>query len=417
MNRQDNNILTGELVQTVWSEARALREPVVAFARRLIRTPSLPGHEADVASLIADEMQALGYDRVEVDEAGNVIGLIRATAPHPTPAGARRIMLNTHMDHVDVGDPSRWPFPPYEAVVQSGHIWGRGASDLKGALACQVYTGAVLKRLTGSGVALPNDVYVACVVLEELGGLGSAVLADNLPVDYVILGEPSGNQLALGHRGRIEIAVTITGKSVHASVPETGVNPLYSMARFLLAIERLRFEPDPMHQELGPTTIAPTLISTDQTSPNVVPGECRLSLDVRNSPADEPQALLDMVAPLVQQCLQTGATGRAEIPPFTLTGYTGLTRTLWGHGAYAVSPHSPQVQMALSILRTTFGRDVPAKMWRFATDAGYFVQKGAHVLGFGPGYEDVIHTVEERISIDMMVEAMAAYTALSLALK
>ena len=86
-------------------------------------------------------------------------------------------MLNTHMDHVDVGDPARWPYPPYAATVVDGEIWGRGASDLKGPLACQVYAGALLKR---SGLLLPNDVYVVGVVQEEVGGLGSSMLMDHL---------------------------------------------------------------------------------------------------------------------------------------------------------------------------------------------------------------------------------------------
>ncbi len=412
---QSANALTPQLVDRLWQEAQALREPMVAFATRLIQTPSLPGAEADVATLVVKEMHALGYDMVEVDEAGNVIGTIRASPRRPATEGPahRRIMFNTHMDHVDPGDPARWPYPPYSGVVHNDQIWGRGASDLKGALAAQVYAGAVLKRL---GLPIPGEIYVACVVLEELGGLGSAVLAERLPVDYVILGEPSSNHLALGHRGRIEIAVTITGKSVHASVPETGVNPLYSMSNFLLALKDLKFEADPAHPDLGPTTIAPTLVATDQTSPNVVPGECRLTLDVRNSPADEPQAILSRVEELLQASLEPGATGRATIPPFTLTSYTGLSRTLSGHGAYGVPPDSPPALLARSILSTALRREVPAKMWRFATDAGYFVQKGATVLGFGPGYEQVIHTVEEHISIPMMVEAVVGCAALALAL-
>src|SRR4051812_12071749 len=104
--------LSAETIETLWRGAEELREPLVAFTRRLIQTPSLPGEEGDVAKLVTAEMQSLGYDEVTVDEAGNVIGHIRATS---SPAGARErrgIMLNTHMDHVDVGDPDRWPYPP-----------------------------------------------------------------------------------------------------------------------------------------------------------------------------------------------------------------------------------------------------------------------------------------------------------------
>jgi putative selenium metabolism hydrolase len=245
----NDGLVSPEMIQTLWGEAEALREPMVDFTRRMIQTPSLPGQEAEVAQVVTGEMRRLGYDEVTVDEVGNVIGCIRATTPAGDGKPRRSIMFNTHMDHVDVGDHSRWPYPPYEGVVKDGEIWGRGASDLKGALACHTYAGALLKR---AGVPLPNDIYVVGVVQEEVSGLGSFILAENLRTDYVILGEPSQNELALGHRGRVEVHVTISGKSVHASVPETGVNPLYSMSKFLLAVQRSRFEQDPGHPGLGP---------------------------------------------------------------------------------------------------------------------------------------------------------------------
>ena len=115
----------------------------------------------------------------------------------------------------------------------------------------------------GSGACIPpvEVQRTLCVVgagADALYGLGSYHLVTHLKTDYAVLGEPSANMLALGHRGRVEVEVTITGKSVHASVPATGVNPLYSMARFLLGLETLTFEPDPQHLALGPTSVAPT---------------------------------------------------------------------------------------------------------------------------------------------------------------
>ncbi|HEY0069749.1 MAG TPA: ArgE/DapE family deacylase [Chloroflexia bacterium] len=409
----DSTEAAATLIAALWQEAEGLREPMIDFTQRLIQTISLPGQEGAIAQVVVAEMESLGYDHVSIDEAGNVIGLIKATAGSEG-AAPPSIMFNTHMDHVDVGDPANWPFPPYEGVVKNGEIWGRGASDLKGSLACHVYTGALLKR---AGVPLANDVYVAGVVQEEVGGAGSAVLAENLHCDYVVIGEPSYNKIALGHRGRIEIVATITGKSVHASVPNTGVNPLYSMSRFLQAVEALTFEADPDKPDLGPTSIAPTLITTDQTSKNVVPGQCTVILDVRNSPVDSEEQVLGRVREVLQSSLQDGATGTADVPDLVLTTYTGVTQVLHGHGPFGVSTDSPLTREVLSIVSGALRREVPTQMWKFATDAGYFVNKGAKVIGFGPGYEHVIHTVEERISIDMMVEGMVACAALALQLR
>ena len=403
--------LSDEVVGRLRDEAKRLREPMVRFARDLVARPSLPGSEGAVAERVVEEMRNLGYHEVHVDQTGNVIGLIRAAGDgHP----GRSVMFNTHMDQVDVGDPARWPYPPFAGEVADGHIWGRGTSDLKGALAAQVYAGALL---LATGVPRPNDVYVSGVVQEEIGGHGAAMLAEELQTDYVVVGEPSANRLALGHRGRFEIHVKVAGKSVHASVPQTGINPLYSMARFLLLLEGLRFDPDPNHPVLGATSIAPTLFSTDQVSANVVPGECKVVLDIRNPPGHEPEAILARVRELLAAALTDGASGNAEIPLTTMTSYTGFTRTYNIPAMPFGLPEDSHLAVASrAIVSKALGRDVPTQLWRFATDAGHFVGSGMQVIGFGPGYEEVIHTVNERISIDLMVEAMVANAALAIAL-
>jgi succinyl-diaminopimelate desuccinylase len=394
-----------DLAARLRTGAEEMRPAMVDFAQRLIRTPSLPGDERAVAEMVAAEMQKLGYGDVRIDEAGNVVGRLA-----PTDVGGKRIMFNTHLDHVDVGDPERWPYHPYAATLVGDDIWGRGASDLKGPLATQVYAGGLVLKL---GLPVTNEVFVVGVTLEERGGLGSALLAEQLPFDYVVIGEPSANRIALGHRGRYEILATIRGRSVHASVPSSGINPLYSMARFLAGVEGVTFEPDPSSPELGPTTIAPTLFRTDQTSPNVVPGECQVVLDIRNTPIDVPERVLPTLQAILDRSLTGGSTGDLKVPPVTLTAYTGLTRTFWGHGAFALNPESPLATRTQSILNSALGREVPTQMWRFATDAGHFVEHGMEVIGFGPGHEEVIHTVDERISVSMMVEAMIGYAALA----
>src|SRR3954470_22548892 len=147
-------------VGTLQELAAAQEKSLVAFAQRLIQTPSLPGEEGDAARLVRSEMQALGYDDTWIDEVGNVVGVIRGTG------GGRSLMFNTHLDHVDVGDVSGWQFPPYEGKIADGVLWGRGAVDIKGPTAAQVH-GAALPRM--ADVALPGDVYVAGVVQEEVG--------------------------------------------------------------------------------------------------------------------------------------------------------------------------------------------------------------------------------------------------------
>jgi len=393
--------------------ATAGRADMVRFTQQLIATPSLSGDEAAVAALVEAEMQRLGYDEVWRDGAGNVIGLVRATAP-PSGDRPRRLMFNTHIDHVDVGDPAKWPYPPYAATIADGAIWGRGASDLKGPLACQVYAIAALKQ---AGVPLPNDCYVSGVVQEEVGGLGARELALAVPTDACILGEPSANRLMHGHRGRAELTVTFSGRSVHASVPADGANPLYALARFLGGLALLPMLDDPANPGLGASTVAPTLLYTDQTSSNVTPAAVTQHLDWRNVPSETLDSIVTRVRALAEASLVPGVTVRVEPLPRVLTSYTGVTVEVGALSpAFGTAPDHALVTGAAAALSAVLGRPVPLGLWRFATDGGHFEEAGTPCIGFSPGWEEVIHTVDERISIDLMVEAFAGYMALGLGL-
>jgi len=109
--------------------AEARRDAVVDFTRRLIQTPSLSGQESEVAKLMESALEALDYDDVWVDEAGNVIGVVRGTGQ------GRSVQFNAHLDHVDSGETALWSRPPFDAEIDDGILYGRAASDVKGAMA------------------------------------------------------------------------------------------------------------------------------------------------------------------------------------------------------------------------------------------------------------------------------------------
>ncbi len=220
----------------------------VDLLQQMIRTPSLPGEEAELAALVADAMRGLGYDSVTFDDVGNVLGLIRGEGSAPA------LMFNTHLDHVDVGDPAAWPYPPFGGEIHDDRVWGRGAVDIKGPMAAQIFGAA---RLLG-GSRPPGDVWVTGVVQEEIGGIGARHLTETMETPVVVVGEPSHNTLRRGHRGRTELIVHIKGRSVHASVPEQGINPLYTLGLFLVGLDDLEM---PTDGDLGPSTVAPTLLA------------------------------------------------------------------------------------------------------------------------------------------------------------
>ena len=373
----------------------------IEFLQRLISTPAQPGEEEAIAALVTEEMRRLGYHHVAVDEVGNVIGRIEGTGDAPP------LMFNTHLDHVDVGDPSRWPHPPFGGEIHDGSVWGRGAVDIKGPMAAQIHGAARL--LDGERPA--GDVWVTCVVQEEIGGIGARHLAETLQVPIVVVGEPSRNTVRRGHRGRTELVVHFTGRSVHASRPGKGVNPLTSLGHFLIGLDAIDMPDDP---DLGPSSVAATLLRTDQVSANVIPAEVWQTCDWRNIPGQTGEDAKLILQELGDRSIRAGAEVEVSIPVFERLTYTGLSRPIPGSNpAYILPEDHPVVTATERILSDVSGEERPVRIWKFATDGGHFAAAGMAPIGFGPGDDLLAHTVDEHIEIAQLREAVEVNAALA----
>jgi putative selenium metabolism hydrolase len=384
-----------------WNAVEKERDALVAFAQVLIQTQSLSGQEADIAAVIQSEMNRLGYDRVWVDEAGNVIGQVFGQDRPP-------LMLNGHMDHVDAGDPDLWAHLPFGGEIHDGELWGRGSVDMKGALAAMIYAGGLLKKLDAP---LPGDLYVSAAVQEEVGGLGSRHMAKTLPIGRAIIGEASGNHLRRGHRGRVELDVTWEGRSVHAGMPHLGVNPHFSMSRFVAGLRGLDMVSDPVY---GASTVTPTRVTSDPFSANVTPSALHLVLDWRNIPSEGVEEIVAMLQALLVQSLEPGCEGKATIATKELVSYTGLRLSYSDEfPSFTTADDDPYLARARETLEAALDRQVGVDTWRFATDGGHFAAAGAKVIGFGPGDDAIVHTSEERLPLDQLLESTVGYMVLS----
>ena len=378
-------------------------ELAVKMTQEMIRVPSLSGDEAAMAELTQKYMRGLGYDEVTVDEAGNVLGLMRGTGK------GHSVMFNCHLDTVAAGDESVWKYPPYAGIVADERIWGLGASDTKGAFACQIVAAAALKK---ADLLPPGDIWVAGVVCEETAGFGSIHLSKHLKTDCVILGEASNNQLNIGHRGRILYNVYYTGKSTHASVPERGSNPHFAAARMVLAIESLKLGADPF---FGSTSFAPTLYSTDQTSSNVTPGKVNLAIDCRNIPDESEAFILDKLTCLVRQNLVPGVSAKIMVELRDVPCYNGfMGKAPAGEPSFVTPASDETVQQAHRVLEAAVGHPVEIGVCGFATDGGHFRSKGSKVMVYAPSEERHCHTNEDSVSISKMQEALLGNMALAI---
>jgi acetylornithine deacetylase/succinyl-diaminopimelate desuccinylase-like protein len=199
---------------------------------------------------------------------------------------------------------------------------------------------------------------------------------------------------------------------VHASVPASGVNPLHVVARFIMGLERVERG---SHPDLGESSVAPTLLRTDQTSANVVPGEAWLTCDWRNVPGESGEDVRRRLQALADASLLSGASATVELPRYDERSYTGFTRPYVSFFPPFVLPAAhPALQAARRVLSGAIGLRTPAGVWRFATDGGHFHEAGQTVVGFGPGDETLAHTVNEAVDVAALETALAGNRALAL---
>jgi putative selenium metabolism hydrolase len=386
-------------------------ENALTFAQELIRIPSPPGGEEDVAERVLREMELLGMEDVHADRSGNVIGVVRG-------GDGPAVMLNSHLDVVGEGDHAAWEHPPFSGAVEGGFLHGRGAMDIKGPLALQTYAAAALRgRAHG-------DVIVAHTVFEERGGLGMRrLLESGLRPDAVVLGEATHGDVCLGHRGRAELRIRIHGVAGHASAPERAKNALDLLPTVLETVRRVA-QDQPVDALLGRASLVATGVSVLPESPNVIPDLVDVVLDWRILPLQSKESLVERLLGAVAEDLGPLPPGHAVTVALSQEQqrtFTGVEerRDLYTPG-FLMDPDHPIVTAAAGAVGRRDGSPGAAAVrpWAFATDGGW--SAGVHgipTIGFAPGEERFAHTNRERLDLDEARWAFERYPHLVLAVQ
>lgn len=387
------------------TEAERFREDVTQFLRELVAIPSPTCGEERVAERVMQEMRALGYDEVARDDMGNVIGRIGD--------GATRLVLDAHMDTVGIGDPGAWKHDPYAGKMEDGVVFGRGASDNKGAIASEVYGGklAMERVLDDADVTL----YVVGTVMEEdCDGLALGhVLTETIPDAHaIVLGECTNLAVYRGHRGRMEMTVVTKGTSAHASAPERGVNAVVAMAPVIDEVTALneRLADDDF---LGRGSVAVTSIECDTASLNAIPDRCRIYVDRRLTRGETLDSALAEVGSLP-------AVRGAEVivPEYAEPSYTGLgLKTEKYFPTWSLEEQHPLVSAGLRAGELALGHRPAVGKWTFSTNGVASAGRlGIPTIGFGPSEERWAHTIDDQCRVDHLVAGIAFYAAVPLAL-
>lgn len=383
------------------SEAR--KEELIELCRRLISRQSYSGQERGVAEELAGYLKGRGFDEVHTDDYGNVVGCIRGKRP------GKRVLFDGHIDTVPVGNEADWVHKPFEPTIENGRLYGRGSTDMKGAVAAfSVAAGFFARDLDRD---FPGEIYVAGVVHEEcFEGVAARSVSKAVRPDYVVIGEASGLNLKIGQRGRAEIVAETFGVPAHSANPEKGVNAVYKMCR---VIEAVRTLVPPEHPRLGKGILELTDIkSSPYPGASVVPEYCRATYDrrlltgeTRESVLAPIQALLDRLSAEDPQLKARVSFARGSEACYTGSVIEG-ERFFPG---WLFDEKEPFVQDVLEELRA-MGYSPEVTQYNFCTNGSHYAgEAGIPTIGMGPSRENLAHTIDEYVELGQLFGAAECY--------
>ncbi len=386
-----------------WATAQQLYQ----FTQRLIQTPSISTQEGTVAALLVEHLKSLSFSNVQVDPMGNVLVTI-GNDNGPT------LLYDAHMDTVAPAAPEHWPFPPYDAVIQDGSLYGLGTVDMKSAIACMLY-GA--RQLLPYQDRLKGKLILAFVVQEEpCEGLAirAVIEEDGIRPDYVLLGEPTNMQISRGQRGRVMFKVSVEGKSSHGSQPALGRNAIYAASRLVFAVQLLA-DTLPKDPFLGPGTIAVTSIESRGASLNAIPDLCKVYLDRRLTLGE---TVIAAQAQLESLIARENIPATVQITTYSEPSYTGVLHTAReAHPAWVVDKSHLLVTTLDQVIRGVRNQTPDIGHWPFSTDGVYTMgQAGIPTVGFGPGDPNLAHTAQEAVRLDDLKQAAHVYAGFAASL-
>jgi succinyl-diaminopimelate desuccinylase len=379
---------------------RVRSDDIVALASRLISIPSASGEERAVMEEVIRWSSSvdLPYEVIDSDpDRPNVIISFGDPTVGPT------IVMNGHLDTVPVSDLLAWRTGPFDPTISEDgkKLFGRGASDMKSSVAVMLH---VMEVLSSRDVPLRGSVQTHVVSDEETGGafgtrfLMQEIAAGRLPrPNYCLIGEKSDLKVRNAERGLLAVDVTCLGRASHtAAARVTGVNAIAKAAKAILALEK---DIDRFHPAVGKPVISVNTIQAG-VAHNVVPGECKFSIDRRLIPGEtRDSAVAEIVATLDGIASQDPAF-RYELEVDPLKNYIPPNIT---------ENSSPIVQaLQASITQVTGQEPEYFVAWAGATDGRFYRQAGIDTVGYGPGGENA-HGANEAVQIDDLVTQARVY--------
>ncbi|RIA55941.1 succinyl-diaminopimelate desuccinylase [Dichotomicrobium thermohalophilum] len=370
----------------------------LALAADLIRCPSVTPDAATALDVVQGALEPAGFacHRLVFSAPGtpdvdNLYARIGAGRPHLCFAG--------HVDVVPPGDEAAWRHPPFSGVIADGELWGRGAVDMKGGVACMM--AAALDFLAARGT--PAGAISFLITGDEEGPAvnGTRKVLDWMAEqgerpDHCLLGEPTnpkalGETIKIGRRGSLSGRLVITGTQGHVAYPDQANNPIRGLARVLNWLTELRLDDGTTH--FAPSNLEVTSIDAGNAAHNVIPAQVTAKFNIRFNDAHTPESLKELIAGRIGEAL--AGTGLAHDLQFRLSGDSFLTEP------------GPWVEALSAAIAEVTGR-TPHYDTGGGTSDARFIKDTCPVVEFGLTY-GLIHAVDERVPVDDLHQLTAIY--------
>lgn len=364
------------------------------LTRALIRCPTVTPAEGGALVLLADMLGQAGFTCTRVDRNGTPNLFARwGVRAHPRTFG-----FNGHTDVVPVGDAAAWTADPFGGALRDGLIWGRGATDMKSAVAAFAAAavdfvhqtppdGAVILTITGDEEGASTDGTIA--LLDWMADQGEAMTA-------CIVGEPTcpqvlGDMMKIGRRGAMTAYLTVRGVQGHSAYPQRANNPLTALVRLL---DRLASHPlDAGTAHFDPSTLAIVTIDTGNPATNVIPALARATVNLRFNDLHSGASLTEWLRAACDRVQsETGVTVEMAIK---ISGEPFLT------------PPGPLSDLVSRAVQAETGH-VPAMSTTGGTSDARFIKDHCPVVEFGL-VGNFMHQVDERVPVAEVHALKAIY--------
>jgi acetylornithine deacetylase len=366
---------------------------VARYLQAMVRIDSVnPGlvsgaaGEAQIASWLLKTCRELGLEAWTQDTAPNRPNVI---ARWKGLGGGKSLLLTGHTDVVSV---ENMPGDPFDARMEGGRLYGRGALDMKSGLAAILGAVAALKA---DGFQPRGDVLLGFVTDEEYLSIGTEALVKEIRADAAILTEPTGMDIFIAHKGFVWLTVTTIGKAAHGSAYHDGIDAIALMGRVLYHMERMEREEFPKreHPLVGRPSVHTSFIKGG-LGLSIYPDRCTLEIERRLLPEETPEQVLREWVFVLEVLMDAD-------PRFSGNVKLGFSRR-----AYEIDRRAPIVETLDNAFQQVMGKAPNYAGARFWMDSALLGAAGIPTVVLGPSGVG-LHAAEEYVELDSVYQCAA----------